>query len=63
MIAWENALRSDRPNQYDEWPIQSREDLDATSVHRQEGLSANDEAFYRRFYSQFISEVALQLNM
>ncbi len=63
MNEWEKALSKDKPSLYAEWPLNSRKELDAISIHRQEGLSAEDEAFFRRFYTQFIMETGRRLKM
>ena len=63
MQEWKNAIQRDKPEQYAHWLLKSREELDATSIHRQEGLSADDEAFFRRFYTQLIMETGRQLKM
>ena len=63
MNEWNKALTKDNPSQYARWPLKSREELEATSPHRQEGLSAEDEALFRRFYTQVIMEAGRSLKM
>ena len=63
MDEWNKALSKDNPNQYARWPLKSREELEATSIHRQEELSAEDEAFFRRSYTQVIMETGRRLKM
>ncbi len=63
MDEWKKAVSKDNPSQYAHWPLKSREELEATSIHRQEGFSAEDEAFFRRSYTQVIMETGRRLKM
>ena len=60
MELWDEALKKDKTT-YKCWELHSREELVASSIHRLEGLSASDEAFLRRYYTQFIMETGKQL--
>lgn len=60
MELWDEALKKDKTT-YKCWELHAREELVASSIHRLEGLSAEDEAFLRRYYTQFIMETGKQL--
>ena len=60
MDVWQEFLKKDKTT-YKRWKLYSREQLVASSIHRLEGLSAEDEAFLRRYYTQFIMETGKQL--
>ena len=60
---WKKAVNKDNPSQYARWPLKSREESEASSIHRQDGLSVEDEAFFRRFYTQVIMETGRRLKM
>ena len=60
MELWDELLKKDKTT-YKLWAFHSREELAASSIHRLEGLTAEDEAFLRRYYTQFIMETGKQL--
>ena len=63
MDEWKKAVSKDNPSQYAHRPLKSREELERDSIHRQEGFSAEDEAFFRRCYTQVIMETGRRLKM